>query len=300
MEGPGDAVTKLCFLASDLHGSPQRYRTLWRLAREERPRAIFLAGDLLSGGLLFGAALSEIEGDFIEDFLAPGFLSLREALGGDAPRVLLVPGNDDPLASVEVFERFEAQGAWESIHGRETSLCGRPVFGYACIPPSPFLLKDWERYDVSRYVDPGAVSPEEGWRSSPMPRHELRWRTIRWELEELTRDRDLEDALLLFHAPPYGTGLDRAALDGRMIDHVPLDPHIGSIAIRRFLEGRGPWLTMHGHVHESCRLTGRWLERIGRTIALSAAHDGPDLCLVRFDLDDPGNASREIVSNSGG
>jgi len=31
------------------------------------------------------------------------------------------------------------------------------------VPPTPFLLKDWEKYDVSAYVDPGCVSPEEGY-----------------------------------------------------------------------------------------------------------------------------------------
>ena len=97
--------------------------------------------------------------------------------------------------------------------------------------------------------------------------------------------------------PPGGSlaPLDRAALDGVAVEHAPLDLHIGSIAIRRFIEARQPRLTLHGHVHESARLTGAWQQRIGRTLCLSAAHDGPELALVRFDLDDPDQATRELL-----
>jgi Icc-related predicted phosphoesterase len=291
-------VTTRCFLASDLHGSPGRYRALWRTASSERPALIFLAGDLLPGGLGHGASEPRAEGDFIEDFMVDGFLALKEALGDAAPRVLMVPGNDDPASAVPALARGEERGAWESIHGRRIRVEGRPVYGYACVPPSPFLLKDWERYDVSRYVDPGSVSPEEGWRSQPMDAYELRWRTIARELEALTRGQDLKDAVLLLHAPPYDTPLDLADLQGRMVEHVPVDPHIGSIAVRRLIQARQPWLTLHGHVHESSRLTGHWKARLGETVMISAAHDEPSLCLVRFDLDEPWEATRELIEVS--
>jgi hypothetical protein len=34
---------------------------------------------------------------------------------------------------------------------------------------------------------------------------------------------------------------------------------------------------------------------VGRTVCVSAAHDGPELALVRVDLDDPEGASRELL-----
>ena len=37
-------------------------------------------------------------------------------------------------------------------------------------------------------------------------------------------------------------------------------------------------------------------DRLGRTHLLSAAHDGPELALVRFELEDPGSATRELVA----
>jgi Icc-related predicted phosphoesterase len=119
--------------------------------------------------------------------------------------------------------------------------------------------------------------------------------TIREDLDLLAGDADLSRAVFLVHTPPYRTLLDRAALDGRMVDHAPLDVHVGSIALRRFIESRQPLLTLHGHVHESARLTGAWRDRIGRTHAFSAAHDGPELALVRFDPGDLDSASRELL-----
>ncbi len=49
----------------------------------------------------------------------------------------------------------------------------------------PFLNKDWEKYDVSRFVDVGCVSPEEGFRSIPISVNELRFFTIKRDLEKL-------------------------------------------------------------------------------------------------------------------
>jgi Icc-related predicted phosphoesterase len=106
---------------------------------------------------------------------------------------------------------------------------------------------------------------------------------------------DLSRTILLFHTPPYNTGLDRAALDGKKVDHVDLDVHVGSIAVRRFIESKQPLLTLHGHVHESARMTGTWKEQIGRTFAFSAAHDGHELALIRFDLENLDDATRELL-----
>jgi Icc-related predicted phosphoesterase len=172
---------------------------------------------------------------------------------------------------------------------------GYTVYGYGYIPPTPFLSKDWERYDVSRYVDPGSVSPEEGWHSIPHTAIEARYATIKEDLDHLCGTDDLTGAVMLFHAPPYKTLLDRAALDGKFIDHVPLDVHVGSIAIRQFIERQQPWITLHGHIHESPRLTGAWREKIGRTYLFTAAHDGEDLSLITFNLEEPERATRRLV-----
>ena len=283
-----------CLFAADLHGDAARYAKLFARATGEQPAAVLLGGDLLPGNGGMGGAPG-LGPDFLEEFLAPRLQELRSS-SAHPPRVILILGNDDPRSEEGAVLDLEARGLLEYAHGRRLRLADSDLYGYSCVPPTPFLLKDWERYDVSRYVDPGCVSPEEGRLSVPRSAREAKWDTIAADLEELApAAEDLENAVFLFHAPPHDTQLDRAALDGRAIDHVPLDPHVGSIAIRRFIERRQPRLTLHGHIHESARLTGSWRDRIGRTVLLSAAHDGPELALVRFDLANPAEATRELI-----
>jgi Icc-related predicted phosphoesterase len=279
-----------CFFVSDLHGRTDRYRKLFDAARAAHPRAIFIGGDILPH---FGRA--DVAPDFVRQYLLPELGRLRGSMGSDYPRIFLIPGNDDPRIHEQALLEGEEAGLLSYMHMKRQQFGPWTVYGYAITPPSPFRSKDWERYDVSRYVDPGSVSPEEGMRSVPVDLAEIRHGTIAADLEQLFGSEDLGKAVALFHAPPYGSGLDRAALDGKSVDHVPLDVHVGSIAIRRFIESRQPLITLHGHVHESARITGIWREHIGSTLSISAAHDGPELALVRLDLENPEAAVRDLV-----
>ncbi|MBZ0267577.1 metallophosphoesterase [bacterium] len=284
-----------CLFAADLHGDPERYRKLLRVISDDPPAAVFLGGDLLPSGLMPRGGGDPRHADFLNDFLAPELQRVKTKLGSRYPVILAILGNDDARVEEAAVRDLAARGLWTYAHDRRIRLAGRVVYGYAFVPPTPFLLKDWERYDVSRYVDPGCVSTEEGYRSVPVSETETRYATIEEDLNRLVGDNELADDVLLFHTPPYKTALDRAALDGRSIDHVPLDVHVGSIAVRRFIERRQPLVTLHGHVHESARLTGAWQDRIGRTHLFSAAHDGPELALVRFCPEDPEGAVRELL-----
>ncbi len=285
----------LCFFASDLHGRVDRYEKLFDAILFERPPAVFLGGDLLPSGL---AALPTKQGpidDFLTDYLIKRFCALRRELSDAYPRVFVILGNDDPRSEEAAIVDAASKGIWEYVHEGRAEFGEFLVYGYAYVSPTPFLLKDWERYDVSRYVDPGCVSPEQGQRTVSVNKREERFATMETDLAQLADDSEMDRAIMLFHAPPYQTKLDRAALDGQMVDHAPVDVHVGSIAIQRFIESRQPLLTLHGHIHESARLTGAWQDRIGKTVCLSAAHDGPELALVRFDPSNPSKAKRELV-----
>ena len=281
-----------CLFVSDLHGHVDRYEKLLRAIEVARPSAVFLGGDLLPP--LYPTA-DAWPGDFVGGFLADRFGQLRRRMAIEYPQVFLILGNDDARIDEAAFLAHSERDIWTYVHGRQCALRPYVVYGYAFVPPTPFRLKDWERYDVSRYVDPGCSSPEEGWRSVPVSPSEIKYGTIRDDLDALTDGDPMERAIFLFHTPAYQTKLDRAALDGRMVDHVPVDVHVGSIAVRRFIEQRQPLVTLHGHIHESARLTGSWRDRIGRTHLFGAAHDGAELALVRFDLEDPDSATRQLL-----
>ncbi|MCP4195843.1 MAG: hypothetical protein GY762_01720, partial [Proteobacteria bacterium] len=231
----------------------------------------------------------------INDFIVPELTQCKETLRDAYPRVFLILGNDDFRSEEPKLLDDRTVGIFEYMHDRYADFDKHPVYGYSFVPPTPFQLKDWERYDVSRYVDLGCVSPERGSRTVPISESKARYSTIKDDLNRLTGNENLGQCILLFHAPPYKTKLDRAALDGKMIDYVPLDVHVGSIAVKRFIKARQPLVTLHGHIHESAGITGSWRDKIGCTHMFTAAHDGPQLALIRFDPDNLDAATRELV-----
>ncbi|MAT38567.1 MAG: hypothetical protein CL946_03065 [Ectothiorhodospiraceae bacterium] len=278
------------FFVSDLHGKLPRYERLFTAIHEERPEVVFLGGDLMPGGTGRIGGRSKTAADFI-DYLRLELARVRD-LG---VRVLSILGNDDGARIEGEVLAMQNEGLWEYIHMKPAAVGPYTIVGYNYVPPSPFQLKDWERYDVSRYTDIGSISPEEGMRTVPVDPLAVKYATISADLKELFGDASLQRTVVLFHSPPYQTKLDRAALDGKQVDHVPLDVHVGSIAIRRFIENCRPYLTLHGHIHESAQITGAWQDAIGDTVMLSAAHQGKELALVRFDLDRPQEAQRELI-----
>jgi len=278
-----------CFFVSDLHGKIDRYLKLFDQIEDEKPDIVFLGGDLLPHAF----EKSEKYNDFTLDFLFPHLRKLKEVLQNQYPEIFLILGNDDARCEEEAFINESNKGLFHYVNQKKSLLGKYKIFGYPFIPPTPFQNKDWEKYDVSRYVDPGCVHPTEGFRTTEIT-EDIEYATIKNDLDELTKDEDVSNAIFLFHSPPYKTNLDRAALDGKIFESVPLDVHVGSIAIQRFIEDRQPLLSLHGHIHESTRITGQWKQQFGRTVSFNAAHDGPELSIIKFKLEYIGKAVRNL------
>lgn len=271
---------------TDLHGSNHRYQKLSEFIIENKPEVVYWGGDLQK---------HYTERDFLANSLRPYLENLKQELKSEYPKIFLILGNDDTKLDEEEIKKLDQDNLISYVHNKSVIHGQNNIFGYNYVPPTPFMLKDWERYDVSRYVDPGAISPEEGPRTVAVPEEEIKFSTIQKDLELLSADNELKNSIWLFHSPPYKTVLDRAALDGKMIDHVPLDVHVGSIAIKKFIAKKQPLLTLHGHVHESTSITGEWKEKIGRTYCFNAAHQGSELSLIKFDLHNLENAQRILI-----
>jgi hypothetical protein len=152
------------------------------------------------------------------------------------------------------------------------------IAGYACVPITPFGMKDFDRVDVP------------GWEPRQLPKRCL-WSTaagiedvtlaavagrpsIEADLEQLAAQSDPSKTVYVAHSPPFATTLDR--LQGGITP-------IGSRALRAFIERRSPPLTLHGHVHES-----PGVERLGRTVSVNPGDSMVRLRAVRIDLRDFG------------
>ncbi|OYT68137.1 MAG: YfcE family phosphodiesterase [Candidatus Wolframiiraptor sp. EX4484-121] len=73
-----------------------------------------------------------------------------------------------------------------------------------------------------------------------------------------------EDFVLVSHSPPHGLEVDFTG-----------SKHIGSRAIRKFVEERQPLLMCTGHAHE-----GRGVTRLGRTVIVNAGPARDGFCAV--------------------
>jgi Icc-related predicted phosphoesterase len=237
----------------------------------------------------------------MEEFIETTILSEIRNIQSDFNkkiRFFVIMGNDDPRMYEHLFIDADKTGILDYIHQKTLSYKKKYITGYSYVPPTPFQLKDWERYDISQYVDVGAVSPEQGRRTIDVPLDEIKYSTIAEDLEKLSQESPAPKTIYLFHSPPYQSCLDRADLHGKKVDHAPVDVHVGSVAIQRFIKSKQPLLTLHGHVHESAQITGCWKEKMDRTFSFTASHDGPELAIVRFDTDNLKKATRELIGVS--
>jgi len=275
-----------CFFVSDLHGNIKKYQKLFQAILLEKPTGVFFGGDLLPNLKL----VDGIEKFF--DYLLKNFQRIKEKT---ETQIFLIMGNDDPRTFEKVFLKWDEKKIIHYVHFRNVAFKNLFVTGYSYIPPTPFMLKDWEKYDVSRYLSPGCIAPKDGLRTINVPENESNTITINEDLEIISKFSKPEHTIFLFHSPPHDTALDRLANDGKQIDHVPLDLHVGSVAIRQFISNKIPFATLHGHIHESVNITGKWHQKIKNTHLFSAAHDGTELALVKFHTDNLVNASREII-----
>jgi Icc-related predicted phosphoesterase len=281
--------------SSDLHGRTARYERLFEYILSEKPELVLIGGDVLPSGISAATGSHDNE-DFLNEYLIPALNSLKGKMTGEYPLICMIPGNDDPRAYEDEFFNIEKKGLWRNIHNKIIDYKGYKIAGYSFVPPTPFLLKDWEKYDVSRFTDVGCVSPEEGFRSVSVEANHIRFSTIDEDIKILSEGMDMSKSIFLFHSPPYNTVLDRINVGNKLIDYVKPDEHVGSIAIRRFIENNSPLLTLHGHIHESTHITGEWKEYIGKTLCINGSTTGNRLALVRIETEeDSVTANLELV-----
>jgi Icc-related predicted phosphoesterase len=169
---------------------------------------------------------------------------LREFREGAGKPVFGMMGNDDFRVNLGLLEKAEKEGLLSLLHLKTHRLGRYTIAGYSCVNPIPFFLKDWER-EESRITE---------------------------ELKAIAPGRP-GDAILVFHAPPRGTKLDML-YNGE---------HVGSAAVRAFLEEHQPLLSLHGHIHESPEMSGSMADRIGRTVCVNPGDGNP----VVIDLSRP-------------
>ncbi len=284
--------------SSDLHGNEVQYKKLVDYAIKTSANSIIIGGDIAPKNIPSEEFIRK-QREFLLEKLPELLLSFKK----QAPtnRIFLMLGNDDCAANQDAVERSDV---FISIHGRRISLTEDfDIVGYSFVPITPFGIKDWEKYDFSdvppeyseRYelrkksncrLD-GKKSTSQGWTPFVFTPEMEKQDSIQRDLAQPPFTERAAKTLYVIHTPPDGTYLD--LLHSR--------EHVGSFAVRDFIEREQPYLTLHGHIHETVEVSGEFQDIIGRTICFSSGNHnvGSQLALVVFDLYRPEKAERLII-----
>ena len=102
--------------------------------------------------------------------------------------------------------------------------------------------------------------------------------TIKDDLQKLKKSSNPKKTIYVIHPPPFNTKLDI----------ITTGAHVGSKAVREFIEKEQPLLTLHGHIHESPQMSGAWHDNINETICINVGSKYPANILncVMIDIDD--------------
>ncbi|OPY00289.1 MAG: Calcineurin-like phosphoesterase [Syntrophorhabdus sp. PtaB.Bin047] len=247
---------------ADLHGNPDFYRKLFTLATRKKAGVVIVGGDLLPKTGEYANLINE-QRRFIADTLRPLLHAFRDS--NPAVDVLLMMGNDDFSINMHLLEEMEEEGLLKLLHMRVHPLAeGLSIAGYGCVRPTPFSCKDWERYDdQQKILQPGPYKPVVSTLDGLLDIDEQEWfsshPTMQEDLEQLARMSDPKKTIYVIHDPPWNTNLD--VLYGGQ--------HIGSAAVRRFIEQHQPSAVLSGHIHESPKVSGKITDRIGETLCVN-------------------------------
>jgi Icc-related predicted phosphoesterase len=264
-----------------LHGDLDLYRAAGEAALSRSADSLIFGGDLCPGTpSARHIDLPQSQPAFLLDEVAP----LIEAWKRQRPelRVFAIPGNDDCGTILPALKEMETRGLVINLHQKNIAVDDWEMIGLAFVPPTPFSFKDFERRDTAEWrprepqlgrpvlATPGGFKPIENFdsylRSHP---------TIEEEINQL-RPENPRRTVAVMHSPPYNTKCD-VLFNGE---------HIGSVAIRRWIERHQPLLTLHGHIHESPRESGSFFDRLGSTVVINPGASGRRPHWVWINLED--------------
>lgn len=253
---------------SDLHGNKILYQKLLDFSVKNKIKSIIIGGDICPHAHLELNEAIKFQRDFLKSYLVP--LLKKFIKNNPDKEFFLMMGNDDFKVNFDLLEKAEKEGLIKILHNRLNKINNKNIVGYSFVSEMPFLLKDWEKKDnkdSKPLTDPAkdirTVKKEKG--------------TIGDDLKKLKKLSNPERTIYVIHDPPYNTHLDMTSTG----------EHVGSKAIKEFINKEQPLLTIHGHIHESHIVSGSWKEKIGKTISINVGSNHLDnkLHLVLIDLD---------------
>lgn len=276
---------KICY-TSDLHGRDTLYEQLEALLLRDRPALAILGGDMHPDGDPDDPVRSQLR--WLEEIQIPRLRRWLESMPD--LRLAAVFGNHDWARTSVTFAAACDARRLVTLDLERPFHCGdSALIGFSHTPPTPWHVKDFERLDT-----PDDPLPAEGGLIGHGTNGEYEAADARacfLARPPLSATMKIDHAppapwILVCHAPPHGTKLDWLP---------DIDHPVGSRAVRSFIERHRPLLSLHGHIHESPRITGGYTDEVGETFCVNPGQDDDRLHAVLFDAEDPRGSMRHTV-----
>lgn len=297
---------------ADVHGNAVQYEKLVRYAVQISADAVIIGGDITPKGTTATLSLQELKERGLprEAFIATQRIFIEERLPElvsplkeKGIKLYLLMGNDDCKANASSLAKRDGD-LYSVIDGKRLKLTDDiDIVGYSSVPITPFWIKDWEKFDFSavpqnlskeykkrkkaNYSLYGGVSTFEGWAPFQFTAEIERSDSIQNDLSQEVFQQKAGRTVYVMHCPPNGTALDV----------ITTGEHVGSLAERLFIEECQPYVTLHGHIHETVAMSGSFRQDIGKTVCLSPGNHnvGERIALLQFDLYDLQSVRRIII-----
>lgn len=276
---------------SDMHGNLMQYSKILQHAAGSGFDALVLGGDLCPKGI--GGEMQH-QREFFETYLIP---RLREfKLQNPHIRIFLMLGNDDWAGNLYMLADHEGE-IFDILGDDDFDLGdGFKIVGYPYVPITPFRIKDWEKWDLADRGRREKIELEKdihvkGFRSWNMHYEGFEFHlndepSIEKDMERLFKRTKPAKTVYVFHSPPYNTNLDMTYSGD----------HVGSLSIRMAIEKHHPFLTLHGHIHESVEMSKEYTDRLGKTMCACTGNRSGQVNAAVLEIELPlGNVNRVLL-----
>ena len=244
----------------DIHGDKNKYEKLIEVAINENIKYMVWGGDLLPkrGGERKIIQAEFLKGNFLDDY----FNRLKE----NNIVCILIPGNDDlEEFDKNINEYCNRYNNIININKAKYNVEDISFIGLSDVLDNPFrnknrvLMEDGLKMEKQLsdkiWVEKGTkvISVEEWkiYRETKIPR-------MKDILNDLPILENNKKTIFVFHDPPYGIGLDEC--QGNI--------KVGSKEMANYIEKSNAYMSLHGHIHESPIISGKWYNELGNTLCI--------------------------------
>lgn len=264
--------------ATDIHGDEKKYEKALEIAKKENIHYIVTGGDLLPPKNRIKTQVP-----FMQGFLNDYFNKLED----NNITFIFIPGNDDLLICDPYYDKLEREHKnVYNINRKSLKIEDCEFIGFDLILDTPHDSK--ERIITEEGFIPEKQRDPYFTLSIPIPKkHYENWEEVRDNylpymkdiLATLPEPDQNYKTIYITHYPPTDLGFGVVKNSDR---------RVGSKDIKTFFEEKQPYLTFHGHVHESADLPeGNWIGKIGETTSFQPGqtHMGEELIYIIIDTD---------------